>query len=105
MKKLFLGHSPLTTLSGYIVSILYVVKDLNTAGTHNWQDYLLPAAVALLGRLSKDDRNSRPQPPLIAPSKVEDQVLSTSKPGCFFRRGKEHKQNRGRNGRFATSVG
>ena len=56
MKRFFIGCAPLTSIAGYIVAALLVIRDLQAAGVpHQWQDYILPVAIALFGRLAADD--------------------------------------------------
>jgi hypothetical protein len=65
MKRYFIGCSPLTSISGYIVAALLVIRDVRLAGATRWQDYILPVAIALFGRLAADDRNGNtPAPPM-----------------------------------------
>lgn len=102
MKKLFIGRSPLTTIAGYLVAILTGLHQASASGSHQWQDYLLPAAIALFGRFAGDEKNQQPPTPSDAPA-AED-VLPESTSTSFQRRGKEHRQPRGSNGRFGPSV-
>ncbi|MBS1629534.1 MAG: hypothetical protein JST27_05705 [Bacteroidetes bacterium] len=107
MKKLFIGRSPLTTVVGYLLAALMGIHQAGAAGAHNWQDFLLPASIALLGRLSSDDSNRRPPlPPLppVLPLPEEPVMPPAIATTAFRRRGREHKQKRGRNGQFAAQV-
>lgn len=103
MKKLLIGCSPLTTISGYILAILTGVHQAGATGS-NWQDYLLPAALALFGRLAGDDKSNPPSPPV--PSLVPDnpEAQTEDEATSFLRRGKRQRQKRSRNGQFAPSI-
>lgn len=104
MKKLLIGRSPLTTIAGYLLAALMSISQVSATGVHNWKDILLPASIALLGRLSSDDSNKRPPlPPLPTPLPAEPLVPSVSTT-AFQRRGREHKQKRGSNGRFTAQA-
>ncbi|MBS1616232.1 MAG: hypothetical protein JST06_08970 [Bacteroidetes bacterium] len=80
------------------------IHQASAAGAHNWHDFLLPASLALLGRLSSDDSNKRPPlPPLPSPLPDEPNIPTTL-PAAFQRRGREHRQKRSRNGQFASAL-
>ncbi len=103
MKKLLIGRSPLTTIAGFILAALLSIHQVATEGAHNWQDFILPAAIALFGRMAADDNKRPPLPPFPAPAPgVPDlpPTLATN----FLRRGKQQAQPRSRNGRFARST-
>ncbi len=86
MKKLLIGRSPLTTIAGYVLAVLLTVHQMGIAGTHKWQDFILPAAIALFGRMAADDSNKRPPlPPLPMPLPEEPAippVISTAFQRC-----------------------
>lgn len=103
--KFLVGRSPLTTLAGCIVAVLTGIHQMSETGAHNWQDYLLPAAIALFGRLAADDGGKRSKPPLPFPAPDETGLPTPEAPSTFLRRGKMQRQGRGRNGRFAPSLG
>lgn len=43
-------------MAGYIVAALIVIRDMQAAGVaYQWQDYILPVAICLFGRLAADD--------------------------------------------------
>jgi hypothetical protein len=104
MKHLLIGRSPLTTIAGYLVAILTAIYQARAAGLHNWLDLLLPAAIALFGRLAGDERKNCPPPsaPPALPKSVD--LPPATIPADFLRRGRQHRQRRGRNGQFAPSV-
>lgn len=107
MKKLFIGRSPLTTITGYLLAALMSIHQAGMAGAHNWQDFLLPASIALLGRLSSDDSNKRPPLPPLPPALLlpeEPIIPSAISTTAFQRRGREHRQKRSHNGRFAPQT-
>lgn len=104
MKNVLVGRSPLTTIAGYLVAILTAVYQSGAGGTHNWQDLLLPAAIALFGRIAGDEKKKYPPE---APSPALPQVPDLPpviKPTDFLRRGKQHRQRRGRNGQFVPTI-
>lgn len=103
MKKLLIGRSPLTTVAGYLVAILMSVHQVTGTGPQGWQDILLPAAIALFGRIAGDDNKQPPLPPIPQPL-PEEPVLPPTMSTAFQRRGREHQQKRGRNGRFAPAT-
>lgn len=104
MKHLLVGRSPLTTIAGYLVAILTAVHQAGAGGTHNWQDFLLPAAIALFGRLAGDEKKKCP-PPSAEPELPNPVDLpAPTVPVDFLRRGKQQRQRRGRNGQFASSM-
>lgn len=104
MKQFLIGRSPLTSIAGYILAMLTGIHEMGTPGSHHWQDYLLPAALALFGRLAADDKGNPPGAP--APSPVPDSPeLPTETEGTsFLRRGRQQRQKRNHNGQFAPSV-
>lgn len=104
MKHLLIGRSPLTTIAGYLVAILTGIHQANaTGGLHNWQDFLLPAAIALFGRIAGDEKKRCP--PATMPSPFHDAPKpQLTKPTDFLRRGRQHRQRRGGNGQFVPSV-
>jgi hypothetical protein len=53
MKKI-LGSSPLSTITGYLLAGLYAYQLANQAGTVSWQQWAIPVAIAILGRVSGD---------------------------------------------------
>ncbi len=104
MTNVLIGRSPLTTIAGYILAILTGIHQAGTPGAHNWQDFLLPAAIALFGRLAADDRRKKPSAP--APSLVPDapELQPDTEPASFLRRGRQQRQKRSSDGRFAPAV-
>lgn len=103
MKKLLIGCSPLTTISGYILAILTGVHQAGATGS-NWQDYLLPAALALFGRLAGDDRSTPPSAQVPSPVPNYPETQTEDEGTSFFRRGKRQRQKRSRNGQFAPAI-
>ena len=105
MKHLLVGRSPLTTIAGYLVAILTSIHQANaTGGLHNWEDFLLPAAIALFGRIAGDDKRKCPPAPENSPLPDEPK-LPIAKTTDFLRRGRQHRQRRGHNGQFVPSMG
>lgn len=102
MKHLLVGRSPLTTIAGYLVAIMTGIHQSGAAGSHNWQDWLLPAAIALFGRLAGDDKRKNPPASPALPEPAD--LPMPSMPTDFLRRGKQQRQRRGRNGQFASSM-
>ena len=100
MKNFLIGRSPLTTIAGYLVAIITAVAQVHPNGVPNWQELILPAAIALFGRIAGDDTRNEPpaMPPIAEPVPTEPPVAPDR---SFLRRGKEHRQARQRNGRFA----
>ena len=58
MKRFLIGHSPLTTIAGYILSILIVVEQLQQKGIDDWRHWIVPIAIAIFGRIVGDDHPS-----------------------------------------------
>lgn len=104
MKHFFIGRSPLTSIAGYILAILLGIHEAGLTGSHQWQDYLLPAAIALFGRLAGDDRRKPPTPPFSPVTTQVENVDEETTPVTFQRRGRQHKQQRNSNGRFGHAV-
>ncbi len=104
MKHLLVGRSPLTTIAGYLVAILTGIHQANAiGGLHNWQDFLLPAAIALFGRIAGDEKKKCPPAPDSSPV-PDSPILPVTKPADFLRRGRQHRQRRAGNGQFVPSV-
>lgn len=103
MKHLLVGRSPLTTIAGYLVAILTGIHQANASGLLNWQDFLLPAAIALFGRLAGDEKKRFP--PASSPCPLpESPTTPTNEPTDFLRRGRSHRQRRGSNGQFVPAT-
>lgn len=102
MKRFLIGRSPFTTLAGFILAVLLSIHQVATTGAHKWQDFILPAAIAVFGRIAGDDNKRPPLPPLPIPAPGTPDIppaLATN----FLRRGRQHSQTRHRDGRFARS--
>lgn len=102
MKHLLVGRSPLTTIAGYLVAILTGVYQAGAGGSHSWQDLLLPAAIALFGRLAGDEKRKCPPASMPSPLPEVPNLPPATPPVNFLRRGREHRQRRNKNGQFAA---
>lgn len=100
LKQFFIGRSPLTTIAGYIVAIATGIAQAHPGGMPRWQELILPAAIALFGRIAGDDKRKDPPAAPAVPEPVP--TPPTAPDRGFLRRGREHRQGRHRNGRFAA---
>lgn len=55
MKRFLIGHSPFTTLAGYVLSALLIIQQLQDKGVTDWHQMILPVAIAIFGRIAGDD--------------------------------------------------
>ena len=103
MKKFFIGRSPITTIAGFILAALLSLNQAGAEGAQNWQDYIVPAAIAVFGRMAGDNNKRPPLPPLPMPDSPELPEFPVQ-PATFRRRGREHRQRRNSNGRFVAAT-
>lgn len=80
MKKFLIGHSPITTIAGFIISALTAITQAGSQGAHNWKDYIIPAAIAIFGRLAGDDANNKSQALLPLKASRLNKIRSRSLP-------------------------